>query len=165
MPTPYLSELKIFPYGFVPKGWALCDGRVLPINQNQVLFSLLGTAYGGNGTTTFALPNLMGAVPMHVGTKMIRGQTGGESTHKLIISEIPLHTHQAIASSLPNPDINTPNNNFWATTPTYDYYGSESNGQMSPNAIGLTGLSYPHDNMAPYLVLNICIAITGLFPS
>jgi microcystin-dependent protein len=164
MPIPFLSELRVFPFDKVPSGWARCDGKLMSIKQNQALFALLGSAYGGDGVNTFALPNLNGAVPIHAATNFPFGQSGGEAWHKLATREIPSHTHQAIASSN-SADSNTPNNNYWATDQTNFPYGSETNGQMGPQAVGFSGGDLPHDNMAPYLALNICMAISGIFPS
>jgi microcystin-dependent protein len=164
MPIAFLSELRVFPFDLVPGGWARCDGKLMQIRQNQALFTLLGTQYGGDGVNTFALPNLKSAVPIHAGPKYPWGQGAGEAAHKLIIKEIPSHTHQAIASSN-SPDINTPDNNYWPTDQTNTPYGSETDGQMGPGAVGFAGQDMPHNNMAPYLAFNICIAIVGIFPS
>lgn len=163
MASPYLSEIRIFTFGFAPKGWALCNGQILPINQNQALFALLGTTYGGNGTSTFALPNLQGKVPIHEGNGFSLGQVGGEQSHTLTTAEMPQHTHQAIASS------NTANqgaatNNFWANG-GQPAYATTANAQMVAAAVSSVGGNQPHDNMSPYLVLNFCIALTGIFPS
>jgi microcystin-dependent protein len=168
--APILSELRIFPYGIVPKGWIPCNGQILPIAQNQALFALLQTIYGGNGVTTFAIPNLNGRVPMHrgfnqkSGSTLYLGETGGEQTHTLKIAEIPNHTHQAIASPFV-PDRNTPENNFWTANQGFKPYGSQSdNPPMSSSALKEAGENAPHNNMAPFLVLNICMAIEGIFP-
>src|ERR1700722_3805464 len=113
MSTPYLGEIKIFSFSFPPKGWSLCNGQLLPINQNQALFSLLGTTYGGDGRTTFALPNLQGRVPLHFGAGFTQGQSAGETAHTLITSELPAHTHTVVASSNVA-DQGSPQNNYWA---------------------------------------------------
>ena len=167
MGTPYLSEIKIMSFNFAPKGWAQCNGQTLPINQNQALFSLLGTMYGGNGQTTFALPNLQGQVPIHIGQEFsVEGEAGGESAHTLTQSEMPQHIHTlsgtSVASSQP-----VPTGALLATTAATDpiYSGASSLVAMSASAIGNTGGSQPHDNMQPYLVLNFCIALQGVFPS
>lgn len=163
MATPYLSEIRIFSFNFPPKGWALCNGQLLPINQNQALFSLLGTTYGGNGTTNFALPNLQGMVPIHQGNGFALGQTGGEQNHTLIASEMPQHTHPASASSnVANQGVAT--NNFWANG-NQPAYAVSPDGLMSSAAVSSVGGSQPHNNMPPYLVLTICIALQGIFPS
>src|SRR5713101_1167245 len=119
MAEPFLSEIRIMSFGFPPKGWALCDGQLMPINQNQALFSLLGTTYGGNGQTTFGLPDLRGRVPFHMGNGFLEGQAGGEQTHTLTISETPLHTHtlvgnNAVVGGTANATAASPTSNYWA---------------------------------------------------
>ncbi|HXZ29371.1 MAG TPA: tail fiber protein [Terriglobales bacterium] len=162
MGTPFLSEIKIISFNFAPKGWALCNGQILPINQNQALFALLGTTYGGNGQTNFALPNLQGRVPVHMGSGFTLGQVGGEAAHTLIISELPAHTHQAVGSPA-NPTLPSPAGNLWCANPSL--YNGSSNTAMNAADITSTGGSQPHDNMSPYLVLNFIIALQGIFPS
>lgn len=163
MATPFLSEIRVFSFGFAPKGWAMCNGQWLPINQNQALFALLGTTYGGDGRVNFALPNLQGKMPIHQGGGYSLGQTGGEQNHTLIPSEIPQHTHQAIASAnAANQGVAT--NNFWANG-SQPAYAPGTNGQMAAGAVGSIGGGQSHNNMAPYLVLNFCIALTGIFPT
>lgn len=164
MADPYLSELRIFSFSFAPKNWALCNGQILPINQNQALFSLLGTTYGGDGRTTFALPNLQGRVPVHVGNGLTLGQPGGEQAHTLTVNEMPAHTHQALASTN-GPTVTAPTNNFWASNTGFTPYGSTGDIAMSPSAISNVGGGQAHENMSPYLTLNICIALIGIFPS
>jgi microcystin-dependent protein len=168
MSEPFLSEIRVFSFGFPPKGWALCNGQLMPINQNQALFALLGTTYGGNGQTTFALPDLQSRIPMHFGNGHVLGERGGEQAHTLIVSEIPGHTHSVacsdVAGTLPGATKNVwaPDNNGNAP------YSSPSNttvANMAQNAIGNTGGSQAHNNLAPFLVLNFCIALTGIFPS
>lgn len=160
----YLSELRIFSFGFAPKGWAQCNGQLLSIAQNQALFSLLGTTYGGDGRTTFGLPNLQGRTPMHTGPGFNLGQTSGEAAHTLLTSEMPAHTHQAVGSSN-GVGANTPSNNFWASGTGYSPYNASPNGNMANGALGNAGGSQPHENMSPYLTLNICIALQGIYPS
>lgn len=165
MATPYLSELRIFSFNFAPKGWALCNGQTLSIQQNTALFSLLGTTYGGNGTTNFLLPNLQGQVPMHYGNGFPQGQAAGEANHTLTVNEMPAHTHSLLASSN-GPTVNTPANNFFASnTGSLPYSAATANESMAATAIGNAGGAQPHNNMSPYLVLNICIALQGIFPS
>jgi microcystin-dependent protein len=167
MSDPYLAEIKLISFNFPPKGWAFCNGQLLAINQNQALFSILGTMYGGNGQTTFALPNLQGRVPIHWGNGQgfyNVGQAAGETAHTLTISEMPAHIHPAVAQSTPsNPGV-TPVNSIWATTTTAAF-ASAPNVMMNPAAVATTGGSQPHENMPPYLVLNFVIALVGIFPS
>ena len=164
MAEPFLSEIRIFSFSFAPQGWAQCNGQLLPINQNQALFSLLGTTYGGNGQTNFALPDLRGRVPMHVGNGLFLGQKAGEETHTLISNEMPLHTHQARASA-DGPTVTPPTNNFWASNTGFTPYGKTADTAMSSEAIGNAGGSQPHENRSPFLTLNCCIALQGIFPS
>jgi microcystin-dependent protein len=162
MSTPFLGEVRIFSFGFAPRGWAFCNGALLSIQQNTALFSLLGTMYGGDGITNFALPDLRGRAPVHIGTGFPQGQKGGEETHLLTANEIPAHTHQATASSNAGsqPD---PGNAFWANA-GQTAFGTTANAVMAGTALGLVG-GQPHNNMQPYLVLNCCIALVGIFPS
>lgn len=163
MSTPYMSEIRIFSFNFPPKGWALCNGQLLPINQNQALFSLLGTTYGGNGTTNFALPNLMGRMPLHFGEGFAQGQVGGETAHTLTQTEMAPHAHGVTASSA-SASAASLAGNLWANgnVPAYTDPGSVV---LNPAVLGAAGGSQPHDNMPPYLVLNFCIALQGIFPS
>jgi microcystin-dependent protein len=157
-----MAEIKIISWNYAPKGWAFCNGQMLPINQNQALFSILGTTYGGNGQTTFALPNLQGRIPIHMGAGYILGQQGGETAHTLKISELPAHTHPPQANTgAANQGAAT--NNFWAALGAS--YAGSINQTMSPAATLPTGGSQAHDNMSPYLVLNFIIALQGIFPS
>jgi len=164
MAEPFLSEIRIFSFNFAPRGWAQCNGQLLPINQNQALFALLGTTYGGNGTTNFALPEMRGRVPMHVGGGLVLGQRGGEETHTLSVNETPSHTHQAKASANA-PTVAPPTGNFWASNTGFTPYGSAADTTMATAAVGNTGGSQAHENRSPYLTLNCCIALQGIFPS
>jgi microcystin-dependent protein len=169
MSEPFLSEIKIMSFGFPPKGWALCDGQLLPINQNQALFSLLGTTYGGDGRVNFGLPNLQGRAPMHMGSGHTLGERGGEQGHTLSISEIPTHVHTGTASSTQAPQGigTTPaNTKILAKSLGSFLYGAAS-GQttMDPREIASVGGSQAHLNMQPFLVLNFSIALQGIFPS
>jgi len=163
MSEPFLSEIRIFSFPFAPKGWLPCDGRLLPINQNQALFSLLGTMYGGNGQNNFGIPNLQGRVPFHIGQGLVQGEMAGQTAHTLIISELPTHTHFATASSAAANNAN-PVGNFWADGGK-TIYNNTANTALAPQAISNIGGSQAHDNMSPYLVLNFCIAVQGVFPS
>jgi len=160
----FMSEIRVFSFSTVPSNWIQCNGQTLPISSNQALFSLLGTLYGGNGQTTFGVPNLMGLVPMHLSSTMHLGQRGGEATHTLLLNEMPLHNHVPQASSN-GPNTGTPSNSFWATGTGFAPYSGSTNESMSPTAIGSAGSSQAHPNMAPYLALNICMALNGIFPS
>ena len=165
MSEPFLSEIKIVSFNFPPKGWALCNGQLLPINQNQALFALLGTTYGGNGQTNFALPNLRGRVPLHFGAAHNLGEAAGSTSVTVNIQQLPTHTHAMMASQTPG-DVPVPTNNVLATTPaTKIYAGPLSLTTLNPINVSSVGGSQPHNNMMPYLVLNYIIALQGIFPS
>ncbi len=163
MAEPFLGEIRIFSFNFPPKGWALCNGQLLPINQNQALFAILGTTYGGDGITTFALPNLQGRVPVHTGSGITLGQSAGEQSHTLSISELPAHTHTPVGNPA-NATSSSPAGNVWASLGSGGY-SPAPNTAMNAASILAAGGSQPHDNMSPYLVLNFCIALQGIFPS
>ena len=163
MSTPFLGEVKIMSFGFAPKGWALCNGQLLPINQNQALFSLLGTMYGGNGQTNFALPNLQGRTPVHIGQGILQGQSSGEQAHTLTVSEMPAHNHIPVGNS-GAATTPTATANLWANG-NQPAYSAAANAAMNAAGISPAGGSQPHDNMSPYLVLSFCIALQGIFPS
>uniref|UniRef100_Q02CQ1 Phage Tail Collar domain protein n=1 Tax=Solibacter usitatus (strain Ellin6076) TaxID=234267 RepID=Q02CQ1_SOLUE len=163
MATPFISEIKLFSFGFAPKGWAMCNGQLLPINQNQALFSLLGTTYGGDGRVNFALPNLQGRVPMHMGNGHTLGERGGEQNHTLIMSEMPAHTHTPTGCS-DQANLTTPSGSLWGKDASSPYAAS-GNAAMLPADIIPVGGSQPHQNMSPFLTLNFCIALQGIFPS
>src|SRR5581483_4419739 len=139
-------------WNFPPKGWAFCNGTLLPINQNQALFSILGTTYGGDGRVNFGLPNLQGRVPMHVGNGISLGEIGGEATHTLNINEVPAHTHEPVGSSHAA-DVASPSNALWAAGNT-SQYGATPNTSLRPDLVQASGGNQPHENMSPYLVLN-----------
>jgi microcystin-dependent protein len=164
MGTPYLSEIRIMSFNFAPKGWAFCNGQTLPINQNQALFSLLGTTYGGNGQTTFALPNLQGRTPMHEGGGHNLGEVGGEAQHTLSISETPTHNHGANASSSPG-NQPVPANSVLASPLNQSYAAPAGGVVMDPSTVATTGGSQAHNNLQPFLALNFCIALQGAFPT
>ena len=167
---PFVAEIRIFPFNFAPTGWAFCDGQILPISQNTALFSLLGTTYGGNGQSNFALPNLQGNAPMHPGqgpglSLHDLGETGGSETVTLLASEMPAQTH-AQRASIDDADLTIPTNGrVLAKSSGQNIYaapGAPAN--MSPSAIGPIGGDQPHNNMQPYLTLNFCIALQGVYP-
>jgi microcystin-dependent protein len=172
MAEPFLSEIRIFSFSFAPRGWALCNGQLLPINQNQALFSLLGTTFGGNGQTNFALPNLQGMTPIHVGQGFLLGQRGGEQAHTLSIAELPTHTHVLNGSSA-NASSVAPAGNVLAKGTTavnnnpINYYSQNGSNlvAMQPGSVANVGGSQAHLNMQPFLTLNFCIALQGIFPS
>jgi microcystin-dependent protein len=163
MAEPFLSEIRIMSFSFAPKGWAQCNGQLLPINQNQALFSLLGTTFGGDGRVNFALPDLRGRVPIEVGQGHTLGEKGGEQAHTLSISELPTHPH-ALQGSTTNGDVAFANNTILA--PAGNLYGPATNlTSIAPESVTNVGGSQAHLNMQPFLVLNFCIALQGIFPS
>ena len=165
MAEPFLSEIRIFSFSFPPKGWALCDGQLLPINQNQALFSLLGTTYGGDGRVNFGLPDLRSRVPIHEGSGHTLGERGGEQSHTLSISEIPTHTH-ALQGTSSAGSLIIAAGNLPGTSPSQMYQAPDNNlAAMNPASISNVGGSQAHLNMQPFLVLNLCIALQGIFPS
>ena len=163
MSEPFLSEIKIVSFNFPPRGWALCNGQTLPINQNQALFALIGTIYGGNGQTTFALPNLRGQVPIHMGNGQTIGEAAGSTAVTVNIQQLPTHLHPVQASTS-NGDTQFANNNILAAAG--NLYGPANNlTTLDPATVTSVGGSQPHNNMMPYLVLNFIIALQGIFPS
>lgn len=164
MAEPFLSEIRIMSFVFAPKGWALCNGQLLPINQNQALFSLLGTTFGGDGRVNFALPDLRARTPIHVGGIHTLGERGGEQAHTLSISELPTHTHVAQASSTPG-STQTATNNVLGTVASRIYTDPTEITTLSPTTITNVGGSQAHLNMQPFLTLSFCIALQGIFPS
>jgi microcystin-dependent protein len=170
MADPFVAEIRIFPFNFAPKGWAFCDGQILPLSQNTALFSLLGTTYGGDGKSNFALPDLQGNVPMHPGQGpgldlYDLGETGGAQHVTLLESEIPSHSHALRADTLDIADTNVPNPNAsFALSSGGTLYQNASNTTLSDQALAPAGGDQPHNNMQPYLTLNFCIALQGIFP-
>ena len=168
MSEPFLAEVRMVGFNFAPRGWAFCDGQILPINQNQSLFSLLGTTYGGDGRASFALPDLRGRTPIHVGSSnggvsRPLGQKGGEETHTLSANEIPQHSHGVHASSA-NGDNPIPTANVLASF-NNSYRGATNLTALSPGTVANAGGDQGHENMQPFLAVNFCIALQGLFPS
>ncbi len=164
MAEPFLSEIRIFSFVQAPQGWALCNGQFMPINQNQALFSLLGTTYGGNGQTTFALPNLRGRVPIHEGSGHTLGEAAGSTSVTVNIQQLPSHTHGLQATNVTS-TLDAPGGNFLGKAPINAYGSPASFSAMDPGTVGNVGGSQPHNNMMPYLTLNFCIALVGIFPS
>jgi microcystin-dependent protein len=179
MSEPFIGEIRAFPFNFAPKGWAKCDGTLLPISQNTALFSLLGTAYGGDGQSTFALPNLRGAAPLGQGqgpglSQRVLGEVGGSETVTLLTAQVPSHTHtvavassDAIAVAQSNPAANTVFGESQARARSAGYVSdlSAASVELSPSMVGPAGGSAPHNNMPPYLTLNFCIALQGVYPA
>lgn len=164
MAEPFLSEIRLMSFVFPPKGWALCNGQLLPINQNQALFSLLGTTFGGDGRVNFALPDFRGRVPLHVGAGFTLGERGGEQAHTLSISEIPTHTHTLNASASAG-NVANPSNAVLARSQSSLYAPSDSLVAANASAVTNIGGSQAHLNMQPFLVISFCIALQGIFPS
>jgi microcystin-dependent protein len=162
MSLSYIGEIRIMSFGYAPKFWALCNGQVLPINQNQALFSILGTTYGGNGQTTFALPNIQARVPMHLGSGHTQGEAAGLSSVTVTTATMPTHTHVVHASTT-NGDTNSPQGHVLAAGPIYA--GPTALAAINPATVANSGGSQPHENMQPYLCLNFCICLQGIFPS
>jgi len=166
MSEPFLAEIRIVGFTFAPRGWALCDGQILPINQHQSLYSLMGTTFGGDGRTTFGIPEMRGRTSMSPGAGFTWGQKGGQENHTLIQGETPTHTHSVTASNSPG-DSNVISDKLFATTGSA-LYGPGTAADLTPLAntiVNDTGADQQHNNMCPYLVVNFCIAMQGLFPS
>jgi microcystin-dependent protein len=166
MAEPFLAEIRIMSFNFAPKGWALCNGQLLPINQNQALFSLLGTTFGGDGRVNFALPDQRARVPIHVGSGHTLGERAGEQAHTLSIAETPAHTHSVAAKSGAGGGSTSPTNNFLGGG--NNVYAAPNKGSLTslrPDTVTNVGGSQPHMNMQPFLALSFCIALQGIFPS
>jgi microcystin-dependent protein len=168
---PFVAEIRIFPFNFAPKGWAWCDGQLLPLSQNTALFSLLGTTYGGDGKSTFALPDLQGRAPMHQGqgpglSLHDLGETGGAESVALLESEIPAHNHSIGAQNTPLGGVATPGGNTLNRPASGNLYNvaNPAPTAMSPEGLAPAGGDQPHNNMQPYLTVNFCIALQGVFP-
>lgn len=165
MSEPFLGEIRPFGFNFPPKGWATCDGQLLPIAQNQALFALLGTMYGGDGRVTFGLPDLRARAGMHIDQNHIQGERGGQESVTLTVAQLPPHNHSANCSNMPGTET-SPTGEFWAQDANGNVvFNSTGNAAMASAAIGSAGGNEPHANMQPYLVVNYCIALQGIFPS
>ena len=162
MGTPYLAEIRMTSFNFAPRGWALCDGQILPINQNQALFSLLGTTYGGNGQTSFALPDLRGRTPLHTGAGVTLGERAGEEVHTLLVGEVPAHSHSVNAAAAGTSA--NPAGALWADAGK-QAYGAGAPVALAAQSVDATGGSQPHQNMPPFLVVSFVIALQGIYPS
>ena len=165
MAEPFIAQIMIVPYNFSPRGWAYCDGQLLPINQNQGLFSLLGTTFGGDGRVNFALPDLRGRTPIHVGSGHTLGERGGEQAHTLSISELPTHTHVARATSNDGAQPVPLTGYLAKAAPANPYIAPTALGAMNAKTLANVGGSQAHLNMEPFLTLSFCIALQGIFPS
>ena len=163
MGTPYLGEIRLLSFNFAPKGWALCNGQTLPINQNQPLFALLGTYYGGDGIRTFALPNLQGRVPVGFGSAHALGEQSGEYTHTLTSQEMPAHVHTATVAATAT--TVAPSGTVALAQPGKAAYAPAGTAAMNPLTVSTVGASQPHENTAPYLTVQFAIALMGIFPS
>jgi microcystin-dependent protein len=164
MAEPFLAEIRMFSSNFAPKGWAFCNGQLLPINQNQALFALLGTNYGGDGRVNFALPNLIGRVPLHSGPSHNLAQSGGENAHTVSIAEMPTHAHALLGSSSTVDGVPSPVNNVVGRVA--NWYAQPANLQtLNPGSVANVGGSQAHTNQMPNLVITFCIALQGIFPS
>ena len=173
MASPFVAEIRIWACNFAPTGWAQCDGQLLPLSQNTALFSLLGTTYGGDGKSTFALPNLQGMAAVHSGqgqglSDRFLGESGGETSVTLLNTEMPLHAHTSGRCLNSGGGSTTPVGNIWAVSPagrgSLNLYATPATGAVNPNALAITGGGLPHNNLQPYLTLNFCIALQGVFP-
>ncbi len=165
MSSPFIGEIRMFGGNFAPVGWAFCNGALIPISENDALFNLIGTTYGGDGQTTFALPNLQSCVPVHVGPGFALGQSGGAETVTLTTSQIPAHSHVPQATSTPG-NAAGPSGNVWANNNSLSPYSNVAPDQvMASTALGQAGGSQPHDNMIPFLAVNFILSLFGIFPS
>jgi len=174
MSSPFVAEIRIWACNFAPTGWAMCDGQILPISQNTALFSLLGTTYGGDGKSTFALPNFQGMGSMHQGqgqglSDRLLGETSGEENVTLLLTEIPLHSHVMGGAFNAGGNSQSAVGGLWAQSPAgrggfVNIYSTPATGAVNPNSLAISGSSLPHNNLQPYLVLNFCIALQGVFP-
>lgn len=165
MAQPYVGEIRMFAGNFAPAGWMFCEGELLPISEYETLFNLIGTTYGGDGQSTFALPDLRGRVPLHFGNGFTLAETGGVETVTLTVSQIPAHSHPLLASTTNSNDANAVNNVLSQPTAFFPYVNVPPSLAMAPASIGSTGGSQPHDNFQPYLCVDFIISLFGIFPS
>lgn len=164
MSQPYVGEIRLFAGNFAPSGWAFCNGQIMPISENEALFTLIGTTYGGDGQTTYALPNLQSRVPVHAGSGFVIGQMSGTETVTLTVNQMPIHTHAAPATSGAGTS-NNPTGNAWANWPGSQFSDQGVTAPMNAGVVGFAGNNQSHDNLMPYLTLNFIISLFGVFPS
>jgi microcystin-dependent protein len=164
MSEPYIGEIRMVGFNFAPAGWAFCDGRLLPIAENDALFTLIGTTYGGDGQTTFALPDLRGRLPLHQGNSHTIGESAGTESVTLTLNQLPQHNHPALAQS-ENGNQGSPANGVWAGSTLLQYTTNNANAAMNPTLVGQSGGSQPHDNMMPFLTISFIISLYGVFPT
>jgi microcystin-dependent protein len=164
MSSPFIGEIRMFAGNFAPVGWAFCNGALMPISENDALFNLIGTTYGGDGQSTFALPNLQSRVPVHVGPGFVLAQAAGVESVTLTVNQIPAHSHVPLSQANPGTQ-SSPANGFWAKSSLDAYSANAPTAAMANTAIGSAGGSQPHDNMIPFLVINFILSLFGIFPS
>lgn len=164
MAQPYVGEIRMFAGNFAPAGWMFCEGQLLPISEYETLFNLIGTTYGGDGQSTFALPDLRGRIPLHFGNGFTLAETGGVETVTLTVAQIPAHSHPMLGSTTVS-TLQSPAGNVTGDTPNKIYRAGTANIVMNPNAVGSTGGSQPHNNFQPYLCVDFIISLFGIFPS
>jgi microcystin-dependent protein len=164
MSQPYVGEIRMVGFNFAPNGWAFCNGQLIPITTNETLFNLIGTTYGGDGQSTFALPNLQSRVPIHIGSGYTLAQMAGEESVTLTTSQMPAHSHVPLANSGPGTQT-SPANGFWAASTATPYSATSPSAGMAGSAVGNAGGNQPHDNMLPYLAINFIISLYGIYPS
>jgi microcystin-dependent protein len=165
MAQPYVGEIRMFAGNFAPAGWMFCEGQLLPISENETLFQLIGTTYGGDGESTFALPDLRGRIPIHQGNGFILAETGGSEEITLTVNQIPVHTHPMLASADTNNTVNPAGNVIGATQSATPYFATGPDTNLSPQAVGAVGGNQPHTNFQPYLCVDFIISLFGIFPS
>ncbi len=164
MSSPYIGEIRLFAGNFAPAGWMFCEGQLLPISEYDTLFNLIGTTYGGDGQSTFALPDLRGRVPVHMGNGFILSQMGGEESVTLTTNQLPAHSHMPQANTGSGTQA-SPAGNVWANSTNLPYSASAPTAAMDPSAIGMDGGSQPHDNMVPYVCIDFIISLFGIYPT